>query len=349
MGMNWKEWLVTESTTLQEAMEVLVAVGAKVVFVVDKDRRLKGTVSDGDLRRAQLASTKMDRSVVEIMNSSPISVTPDYSEKYVKSLFSKNKITEIPVLSDGRIVDILTVHEMLEGFTYDNPVFLMAGGYGSRLRPLTADCPKPLLEIGGKPMLETTVRRFLDCGFSKFYISTHYLPDLIRDHFGDGSRFGASIEYIHEEKPLGTAGALGLLPKDEITEPLIMINGDILTKLDFGKMMHFHREHEGIATMAVRQYDFEVPYGVVKSSNGYVKSITEKPIQSFVVNAGIYIFEPEVLNRVDQSRFLDMPNLIDNLMEEGDKVALYLVNEYWLDIGRLEDFERAKGDYNQVF
>ncbi|WP_347361358.1 nucleotidyltransferase family protein, partial [Vibrio vulnificus] len=189
---------------------------------------------------------------------------------------------------------------------------LMAGGFGTRLRPLTDNCPKPMLKIGNKPILETVIRSFIKAGFVNFYISTHYMPELIHAHFGDGSEFGVNITYVHEESPLGTGGALGLLPNDLPKDlPLIMMNGDVLTKVDFQRLLDFHVSHDADATMCVREYDYQIPYGVINGEGNKITSMVEKPIQRFFVNAGIYVVSPRVIQSVPENHRIDMPTLLE--------------------------------------
>lgn len=224
----------------------------------------------------------------------------------------------------------------------------MAGGFGSRLRPLTDNCPKPMLKVGDKPILETVIRSFIKAGFSDFYISTHYMPEQIKNHFGDGGDLGVNISYVYEETPLGTGGALGLLPDSMRQDlPLIMINGDVLTKVDFERLLSFHVENDADATMCVREYDYQIPYGVINGEGNQITSMVEKPIQRFFVNAGIYVVSPRVIQSVEKNQKIDMPTLLEQHMEERQKVLMFPVHEYWLDIGRMDDFNKAQVDiYN---
>jgi NDP-sugar pyrophosphorylase family protein len=225
----------------------------------------------------------------------------------------------------------------------------MAGGFGKRLHPLTVDTPKPLLPVGNRPILETILMQFIEAGFHNFYISIYYKADMIRKHFGDGSNWGVTIKYVHEDRPLGTAGSLGMLPQDIEKLPVLMMNGDLLTKVDFIQLLNFHNEQKSIATMCVRKYDFEVPYGVVTIENVNIQSIVEKPLQKFFVNAGIYILEPELISSVDGLSYIDMPNLLERQIKQGEKINAFPIHEYWLDIGRIEEYEQARKYYSREF
>jgi NDP-sugar pyrophosphorylase family protein len=220
----------------------------------------------------------------------------------------------------------------------------MAGGLGERLRPLTDSCPKPMLHVGGKPILENILESFIDQGFCNFFISVNYMAEAIIDYFGDGSCWGVSINYLREDKRLGTAGALSLLPSTP-EEPFFVMNGDLLTKIRFDSMLQFHKEHKAAATMAVREYDFQVPYGVVKMNGAQIQSIDEKPIHKFFVSAGIYLLAPEVMAHVPNGQHLDMPNLFEQTSSAGGVATAFPLREYWIDIGRLEEFEKAQNEW----
>tara|TARA_B110000503_G_scaffold124991_1_gene192109 strand:- start:312 stop:1103 length:792 start_codon:yes stop_codon:yes gene_type:complete len=252
------------------------------------------------------------------------------------------QLYSIPILDDGIVVGLETMHYAAEKTKYDNPVFLMAGGFGTRLKPLTDSCPKPLLKVGDKPILETVLLRFVKSGFHDFYISTHYLPEMIQEYFGDGSKWGVSINYIHEERPLGTGGALGLLPKALPALPVIMMNGDVLTKVDLEALLAFHNKNNANATMCVREYEYQVPFGVIESEGNNIKSMVEKPIQRFHVNAGIYVVGREIVDSVKENEIVDMPTLLERFLDK--KVLKYSFYEYWLDIGRVDQLQKAQVD-----
>jgi len=225
----------------------------------------------------------------------------------------------------------------------------MAGGFGKRLRPLTEHTPKPLLQIGSKPILETILDQFVEAGFHRFYISTHYKAEMVQEHFGNGSERGISIQYVHEYEPLGTAGALGLLPDDLPDLPIMMMNGDLLTKVDFIELLNFHSSNGGDATMCVREYEFEVPYGVIKAEDYRITSIVEKPVHRFFVNAGVYVLSPSVVEDIDGGSYLDMPHMLEERIRSDRKINMFPIHEYWLDIGKMEQFEQAQIDARELF
>ncbi|MGI1677491.1 MAG: nucleotidyltransferase family protein [Cellvibrionaceae bacterium] len=344
MSHSWKNILVKLDSSLRDVLSILDKTSLRVVIVISDDQELLGVITDGDVRRALLRGKGLDSIAKEIMNINPITASPSISKKELIKLMEVKDILSIPLVENNIVVGLETLHHMLEQPRYDNPVYLVAGGLGTRLRPLTDVNPKPMLSVGEKPILETLLNQFIDAGFYNFFISTHYMPEKILNHFGDGSRWGVKIEYLHEEVPLGTGGALGLLPKNIPDLPLIMMNGDVLTKVDFQQLLSFHCKSNGAATMCVREYEYQVPYGVIKGKANKVVSMEEKPIQRFFVNAGIYVLNPEIYKAVPRNSNIDMPNLLEKFMHKNIDIIMFPIHEYWLDIGRMDDFERAQAD-----
>ena len=340
---NWRTVAVPPNTPLEAAIGVLDKGGVGIVLVTDADDVLCGTITDGDVRRALLRHKPMNTPVSDIMCATPQVADLNLSREKLLSLMDSTRLLQLPVVDAARrVVRIETLHDMLARKRLDNPVFLMAGGFGKRLHPLTQDCPKPMLKVGDKPILELILQSFVDAGFHRFYISTHYLPEVIRDHFGDGSRWDVSIRYVHEEEPLGTGGALGLLPHDEIDLPIFLMNGDLLTRVDYRSLLEFHERHEGFATLCVREYESQVPYGVIQSDGHRITQIVEKPVQRCFINAGIYMLSPALIQRVAPGERIDMPTLLEREIVAGRDVNMFPVHEYWLDIGRMDDFQRAQ-------
>jgi dTDP-glucose pyrophosphorylase len=343
MSHNWKNILVSPTATIQDVLKVIDSEALQFALVVDAGSRLLGTVTDGDIRRALINGLSLSHPISEIMFTTPTVVDCRISRAQILELMNAKQLHSIPILDDGIVVGLETIHHVTQKTKYDNPVFLMAGGFGTRLKPLTDDCPKPLLKVGDKPILETVLLNFIKSGFHNFYISTHYLPEMIREYFGDGTKWGVSINYVHEEEPLGTGGALGLLPKSLPELPLIMMNGDVLTKVDLEDLLAFHNKHNANATMCVREYEYQVPFGVIESEGNNIRSMVEKPIQRFHVNAGIYVVGKEIVDSVKENEIVDMPTLLERFLDK--QVLKYPFYEYWLDIGRIDDFERAQQDY----
>ncbi|MDU0356117.1 nucleotidyltransferase family protein [Paraglaciecola aquimarina] len=342
MSHNWKNILIAPNSTIQQALKVIDSEALQLALVVDESNRLLGTVTDGDIRRALIQEKPLSLQVFEIMYKSPTTAPYNTPRGELLKLMEVKELSSIPLVERGVVVGLETLHKALHKNVYSNPVFLMAGGFGTRLKPLTDSCPKPLLKVGDKPILETVLLSFIKSGFHNFYISTHYLPDMIKDYFGDGSKWGVSINYVHEESPLGTGGALGLLPKDLPDLPIILMNGDVLTKVDLEALLAFHNKHDADATMCVREYEYKVPFGVIESDGYQIKSMVEKPTQRFHVNAGIYVISRKIIEQVNNNEVVDMPTLLERYLD--GKVLIFPFHEYWLDIGRLDDFNRAQID-----
>lgn len=340
--LHWNRLLVTPEAPILEAIRVLDDTAAQICLVVDADRRLLGTVTDGDIRRGILRSVSLDGPVHKIMNASPVTADPSDTHDELLASMTGRLVRQLPIVqSDGTVVGLASIDDLLASDgSRPNWVVLMAGGQGRRLRPLTKDTPKPLLEVGDKPILETIMERFADQGFRRFYVSINYKAEMVREHLGDGRKWNAEIRYLDEDAPLGTAGSLRLI--DEAGEhPMIVMNADLLTNVNFGALLDYHREHAATATMAVREYDFEVPFGVVDIDENYAVEIKEKPVHRFFVNAGIYVLEPDALARIPAEGPCDMPDMLNDLATEAGAVAVFPIREYWLDIGRSEDLERA--------
>ena len=339
---------ITDS--LEAAIKVLHHGGLRVALVVDKNNKLLGTITDGDIRRALLNHIEMDCLVEEIMNNNPTTALSSDSVETVMLKMKTRDLLHIPIVDEkGLLVGLETLQHLTYDKKYDNPVLLMAGGFGTRLHPLTEDIPKPLLNVGNRPILETILSRFIKAGFHNFIISTHYKAEKFQAYFGDGSAWGVKIEYVNEEKPLGTAGSIGLLPKNLPKLPILMMNGDVLTKVNFEHLLAFHQEQKGIATMCIREYDVQIPFGVVNVEEQQAKSIVEKPIEKYFVNAGIYVLEPELVNKVNPNTPIDMPNLLEKQIKKGKSVTIFPIHEYWLDVGHLKEYESAHESFSNGF
>jgi len=346
---NIEEHLLAVEADIKQAIATIERSTAKIALVVDAQRRLMGTVTDGDVRRAILNGAQLSDPVSRVMNSSPRIGRVGEDRAPLIDLMRRNICRHIPIVdSDGSVVALETLQEMLDYAHHDNWVVLMAGGRGKRLRPLTEVVPKPMLHVGEQPILEVILERLRSQGFRQFFVSVNYLGDMIRDYFGDGSKMGVSIEYLAEDKPLGTAGSLSLLP-GRTSKPLIVMNGDILTKIDFLHLLQFHEEHKAQATTCVRDYFVEVPFGVIDNDGHRIRGIKEKPRHRFLVNAGIYALQPDVLEFIPRDEFFDMPTLIETLVDRGQHACVFPIREYWIDVGRLEEYERAQNEFNGEF
>ena len=346
---DWRTIRLDSNATIRDAMRAIDQGAFGLAMICQEDDRLLGVVSDGDIRRGLLADLDMTDPVRTVANLGPRTMPINSQRSQLLDVMQRNGITVLPLVDEkGRVKDVRTLVQLLERPNFDNPIFIMAGGFGTRLHPLTADSPKPMLKVGDRPMLQHLVERFVSQGFTNLYISTHYLADKVRDHFGDGSEFGARITYVHEDVPLGTGGALGLLPNDLPPLPLLMINGDVLTNVDFAGLLRHHEQAGRIATMCVREFEYQVPYGVVESTGDVITGMTEKPVHQFHVNTGIYVLAPELVASVAPGTRVDMPTLLQRVVADGGEVGVYGAFDYWLDVGHMDDYERAQKDVGAV-
>lgn len=346
---DWTSILAKPTTPIIQVLEIIDAGARQLALIVDENQRLLGTVTDGDIRRGLLKGGQLHDPVSTIMNAYPTVASPYDSRENILALMKIRQLHQIPVVDeDGRVIHVEILNQLIGPVRKDNWVILMAGGLGTRLQPLTYECPKPLLKVGNKPILETILLSFVEQGFHRFYISVNYKAEMIKNYFGDGSRWNVEIQYLQEEKSLGTAGALSLLP-ERPTSPFFVMNGDLLTKVNFSHLLDFHLAHQAKGTMCIREYEHQIPYGVVKLAKHHLVEIEEKPMQRFFVNAGIYTLNPDILNLIPRQTFYDMTSLFGVLGEKQGQTIAFPIREYWMDIGRIADFERANVEFAEVF
>lgn len=345
------EIVLSPAATMRDAMEALTKSGVGIALIVDADKTLKGIVVDSDIRRALLSGQPMEAPVGRIMNAKPFTAPSDLDDEALGALFRERNRAYIPLVdAKGRLAGLAGMTDHLGvSSALPNWTVVMAGGLGKRLRPLTQNTPKPLVLVGDKPILEHNVERLVAAGLTRMIFSINYLGEQIKAHFGDGSRWGAQIEYVTEDRELGTAGPLSLISRD-LQAPFLVMNADLLTKVGFRSLLDYHKSEGHKATLCVREYDFQVPYGVAQMENGRLTGIVEKPVHKFFVNAGIYVLDPAVLGRLKKGEPRDMPDLLEDLRRsEAGAVGCFPVSEYWLDIGQLEDYRRAQREYPEQF
>jgi len=337
----WREAVLPVTISIGEVIQNLNLVALKIVMVADEQGVLIGTISDGDVRRGLLKGLGLSSSIESIINRDALVVPAGVTRALVMQIMLANKIHQIPVVDDGRhVIGLHLWDEISSPVLRPNLVVVMAGGKGTRLRPLTETCPKPLLPIAGKPMLEHIVDRAKLEGFTRFVFAIHYLGHMIEDYFGDGERHGVSIEYLREKFPLGTAGALSLIePKP--TVPFIVTNGDVLTDIRYGELVDFHTRHDAEATMAVRVHEWQHPFGVVQMRGVEIVGFEEKPISRSHINGGVYVLEPRALNVLEADESCDMPKLFERLRAQSKRTVAFPMHEPWLDVGRPDDLEAA--------
>ena len=348
---NLQDICINASASIKETMEIIGFGGVKIALVVESNNKLVGTINDADIRRSILKGSSIDQSIEKVYHGNPIIASVNSSEEELLSLCNKNRISQIPILNEKHeLVDLFVLEDILLRTNHSNYIVLMVGGLGTRLMPLTQKTPKPMLKVGHAPLLETIIKGFINNGFKKFIFCVGYKYEVIKDYFGDGSLFGAEIEYIIEDRRLGTAGALSLTSiADKTSDPFIVMNGDILTTVNYEHLIDFHNQNSAMATMCVREYDIKVPFGVVSTDGIEISNIVEKPVHTFFVNSGIYVLNPSCVKHIPRGKPYDMPSLFNYLKKRNNKVVSFPLQEYWLDIGQMNEFKRANEEFDQFF
>ena len=342
---DWQKTTIHQAATIKEAITNLDSGPTKIVLIIDDKQALLGTITDGDIRRAILNDVSFDAPALSIANRQPRVMPVDTPAVELLQIMQTYFLHFIPLSDDhGQIVglagfDAPTPKEI----NVPNQAVIMAGGKGTRLRPLTLDTPKPMLELAGRPILEIIIESLATHGITDITISLNYQFEKIRTHFGDGQQLGVRIEYLNEDKPTGTGGALRLL-REKPRDPVLVMNGDILTRVDYRSLIDFHRESKCAAVVAARSYEIEVPFGVINVQDGLMQKIIEKPTQSFLVNAGIYVLSPDVFEYLPDAAFFDMTDLLQHIASQDMKISVFPIREYWLDIGRHDQLEKARAD-----
>lgn len=339
---------INQNASIKEALEVIDKGAIKVAVVLSDDGLLLGMLSDGDIRRALLKGMSLGDSIAGIINKHPVVANINDTKERILELANEKKLHQIPIISNGKLIGIQDIREFLAPKNKPNKVILMVGGLGTRLRPLTNDVPKPMLDVGNKPILHTIVENFAKYGYTDIIMCVNYKSEIIKEYFGNGDKFGVKIEYVLENQRMGTAGALSLLqkrPKDDF----FVMNGDLLTNVNFEYLHEYHKDSNALASICIRKYEMQVPYGVVNVRANKVTSIEEKPTQSFFVSAGIYMFSPIVLDFIPKGIFYDMPTLFSELLKHDFPIHPFPIREYWLDIGRMDEYRRANDEYEGVF
>ena len=341
--------LIGPSATVRDAIEAIDKGRRQVALVADENRVLLGTVTDGDIRRGLLRGIGLDAAVTLVMNPKPTVISRADGVDAARRLMREKSLHHVPVVDEqGSLLGMAWINDPAGPVVHSTKVILMAGGLGKRLRPLTDHTPKPMLHVGNRPLLENIIQSFRKQGFYSFTICLNYKGDMIRNHFGNGAAFNCEIEYIEEKEQMGTAGALSLLsnrPKD----PFIVMNGDLLTSTRFDMVMNFHRAENSVATVCAREFSMQVPYGVLRTHGKNLVTIEEKPTETYQVSAGIYVLSPQIFDFLKVGQPLDMPGLLAQLVESELPVGVFPIREYWVDIGRIEDLDRARNEFHAVF
>jgi dTDP-glucose pyrophosphorylase len=341
--LAWRRAMLPRDASIRDAIRNLDEVGIKIVIIADANGVLEGTVSDGDIRRGLLRGLELDQPIASVLHRDALVVPPDMGRELVLQMMVANKIQQIPVVDEKRtVVGLHLWDELASTPARSNPMVIMAGGKGTRLRPQTQNCPKPLLPVAGKPMIDHIIERARLDGFNHFYIAVWYLGHMLEEHLGDGERLGVRIEYLREQQPLGTAGALSLLPRPD--RPFLVTNGDVLTDIHYGELLDFHVRQGAVATMAVRTHEWQHPFGVVQTRGVEITGFEEKPVSRTRINAGVYALEPGALDVLEDAGQCDMPTLFERLQARSRRIVAYPVHEPWLDLGHPDDLFRANSE-----
>ncbi|MFC2036468.1 nucleotidyltransferase family protein [Chloroflexota bacterium] len=348
---DWQAVLLHPDATVRDAIAALERGALGIALIVDRDSRLLGTVTDGDVRRAILRNVSLEAEVGELLvrpegsaYAKPITARHGTPDDEILALMHIKSVHQIPLVdAEGQVLGLVTMADLTRRRDLGIPAVVMVGGFGTRLHPLTETTPKPLLQIGGKPILERIIEGLCRHGICNIWLATHYQAEQIRAYFGDGSQWGTQIRYIHEETPSGTAGALSLLP-ERFSTPFLLMNGDLLTRLNYRTLYQYHADVGAVMTVCVKEQGFHLPYGVVEIANGMVQDLSEKPTNRFFVNAGIYVLTPQLLDSIPKNCRYNVTDLVQQLVSEGRKVASFPIQEYWLDIGQMPDYEQAQED-----
>lgn len=338
-----KTLCISPNATISEAISAIEKGTKQIALVINKQKVLIGIITDGDIRRSILKGLTLTTSVKEIMQKHFIKAQENVSPKQLLEIMRNTSHRHIPIVDKaGRIKDLAWITDLLKKKDSQYTALIMAGGYGQRLKPLTDKLPKPLLPVGDKPIIGHIVKSLRKAGVRQINVSTHYKANLISEHFEKQENCDVEIKLLNESTPLGTAGALQLLERPQ--KPILVINGDILTHTDFDAMWLFHKENKADMTVGICQYNLQIPYGVVETDGTKLTSLTEKPNLNLFINAGIYLIEPIVYDYLPQKKYLDMPDLIKILLQKKKNITSFPLTEYWIDVGRLSDYKKARGD-----
>lgn len=344
MNKNMESLFVYKNYSIKHTLQVLDAGGKGIVLLVDEHKKLLGTITDGDIRRAILKGISLDESVEKVVHFNPISIKNEMRKEEVKELFIKKALKVIPIVNENNVViDLITINDILLPAGKENIVVIMAGGLGTRLKELTKEIPKPMLKVGDDPMLQHIINNFKQYGYNKMLLSVNYKSEIIENYFQDGFAYGVKINYIKETKRLGTAGGIRLA-KSYIDGPFFVINGDIFTNLNVDNMMRFHIENNYDITVGTRKHSFQIPYGVVDTKDNKIKGLKEKPVIEYLINGGVYCLNPDLIDYIPDDEYFEITDLINICIKNGKTVGSYEINDYWMDIGKIEDYNKINKD-----
>lgn len=344
MNVKIKDIFAKENYSIRKILSILDKGAKGIVFVVDDENKLMGTITDGDIRRAILSGANLEDNVSNIVHRNSVCISYNTNREKIKDIFIKKAVKIIPIVDDyNRVVDLISINDILLPEGKENPVIIMAGGLGTRLKDLTKEVPKPMLKVGNDPILQHIISNFKQYGYNKILISVNYKSEIIENYFQDGLAYGVKIDYIREDKRLGTAGGIKLAD-NYIDKPFFVINGDIFTNLNVDNMMRFHTKNKFDITVGTRKHSFQIPYGVIEAENNCIKGLKEKPTINYLINAGVYCLNPDLINFIPDNQYFEITDLIGICIKNGGKVGSYEIKDYWMDIGRMEDYNKVNND-----
>lgn len=338
-----KKYIIKSNQTIFQAMKVINNNWHEIVLVVDEKDKVIGVVTDGDVRRGLLSGLNFNTRITQVMTKSFIYVKPDVNRATVLDLMKANLINSIPIVdSKKNLIGIHFLQELIGATPKPNSALIIAGGKGARLKPLTDNCPKPMVKVAGRPILERIILHLLGYGIKTIYISINYLGKTIENYFGNGNSFGCKIKYLKEKRILGTGGPLSLLP-NRINHPIIVMNGDLVTQINIDRLLNLHNKRDFLATMCVKPYQIEIPFGVIKTNKNKLLDLKEKPVSQYLINAGIYVINPEILKLIPKNQEYPITTLFELLLKKKKNIGIYITEEDWIDVGRHDELKKAHG------
>ncbi|MBU3190621.1 nucleotidyltransferase family protein [Clostridium bowmanii] len=348
MNNNVEQLLIKKNCTIKDALGVIDNGAKGIILVVDGDNKLIGTITDGDIRRALLKGLKLEESLQDFIHYNPVVAYNDMGREEIKDIFIKKAVKQVPILNrEGKVERLLDINDLLLPEGKENFVIIMAGGLGTRLKGLTEELPKSMLKIGQDPILQHIINNYKQYGYNKILLSVNYKAEIIQNYFQSGYAYGVKIDYVKETKRLGTGGGIRLA-RGYIDKPFFVINGDIFTNLNVENMMDFHINNKYDLTVGVRKHGFTIPYGIINSEKCIIKSIEEKPTKEYLINAGIYCINPDVIDYIPKDEYYEITELINKCIKQGKRVGSYEIKEYWMDIGKIEDYYKVNEDVSEL-
>ena len=339
---QWERILLTKSATIRDVIELLNSTQLKTAYILDERRCVLGSVGDGDIRRSFLKDIKISSKAIDIANTCPIVGSVNEPSVLHRSKIQQYKLFSLPIVNEGGELESIVFNStLITESQSSHPILIMAGGYGQRLGNLTRHTPKPMIKVGGIPILLHIIQNFSGFGFKNFFISIHFLGDKIRDFLKDGNEYGINIKYLEEKNPLGTAGCLQKLD-NKVEDYLIVVNGDVFCDIDFNELIREHSLTKASATIVIRKFEVQNPYGTVEFEHNCLTSINEKPVYQSFINTGIYVISKDCIGEISEGENIDMPDFLKRLKANGKKINVFQTDGFWVDIGNPIDLQEIR-------